>query len=122
MQGFAYDFNNARRPTLDLVNGSGIYYQGLPAYRVWVPGPCCVQPTNKAKGNFRNLALIAALDIKDSEWRQYVGWIQFYNVTAVYGAHVDAGGDCTHVSWSPFHLDTLWVDMANEHRRLHSLL
>ena len=121
-QGFAYDYDPQLNAIPDMGRGMGMYRQNSRFYRGNVPGPCCMPPTNYEEGNFRNFVLLGALDEVDPNWRDYVGWVQFYNLTTVQGAHVDHGMDCTHISWSPFLLDPLWIDLRLEIERLFPLL
>jgi hypothetical protein len=71
------------------------------------------------KRNFRNIALLTALDGEDPRWRDYVGWIHFYQIfQQVHNGHKDIDEDCTHFSYSPFFFDPVWQEMEHEILRL----
>jgi hypothetical protein len=88
---------------------------------VHTAGPCCAVPTNYVEGHFKNIALREALDKLDPMWHNFLGWVNFYDITTVYGAHIDRNHDCTHIAWSPFLLDPMWLNIAHETKRLSAL-
>jgi hypothetical protein len=121
-QGFSYkyDYNNITKRHFNN-SMSGVFEHLDKSDRTKVEGPCCLVPTNHVKGNFRNIALLEALDNEDPSWHEYMGWVSFYNLTTLYGAHVDSRNDCTHIAWSPFLLDPMWINMDEEIERLSVL-
>lgn len=118
--------NNVESDSMNVNNGhhgdyhSGVFQPGVPFFRQFkVPGPCCQKTTAGKAGNFRNVALLAALNRADPKWRNYVGWIPFYHISQqVYNGHVDLFADCTHFIYSPAFFDPLWQSIEYEVMRL----
>ena len=100
---------------------SGVFQQYSKFHRSRISGACCLPTEAGELGNFRNVALLAALDKVDPAWREYVGWIHFYHISQqVYNGHKDVEQDCTHFSYSPLLFDPLWQEMEQELVRLQS--
>jgi len=118
-QHFVYDIGRNGEPIPASDNRSGLYQQNNKFFRTKVSGPCCQKTNANSQGNFRNIALLAALDKADPEWRNYVGWIHIYHITQqVENGHKEADVDCTHFSYNPFFFDPLWQEMEYEIVRL----
>lgn len=64
------------------------------------------------------------LDRYDSSWREYIGWIPFFNNSlALYDLRVEyhelAGHiDCTHFVYTPTAYAALWWDMKSSIQKL----
>ena len=122
-QHFVYDIDAHGNQTSDHGNYSGVFYPHIPFHRDHKPGPCCSPTENTALGNYRNVALKAALTALDPSWRDYVGWVHFYDMTQKsYPNHVDGGADCTHFAWSPFFYEPLFQELESEIIRLDDLI
>lgn len=118
-QHFVYDVDSEGQEVPASDNSSGLYQQENEFYRGQVSGPCCRKTVASDKGNFRNVALLEALELADPAWRNYVGWIPFYHISQqVHNGHVDVQQDCTHFSYSPLFYAPLWQAMEQEILRL----
>jgi hypothetical protein len=125
-QHFVYDVASSGSIVSDLGNYSGVYMPGVDYFRQKMPGSCCRRTVNSELGNFRNLQLMKDLTSIDPDWKSYIGWIPFYDMSQLmYNAHVDiteSGPDCTHFIWSSSFLELLWHNMEKEIVRLLHVL
>ena len=102
----------------DIGEDSGIYVTGLKTHYEHIEGTCCKPTKPSNRGNFRSIALLASLTAVDPDWRDYIGWIPFYNMTQVSNNHIDIGSDCTHMIYTPFYLDPIYQAIESEIMRL----
>lgn len=58
----------------------------------------------------------------DPNWRDFIGWIPFFNLSAsLHDIHIewgDRGQDCTHFIYAPHVFESVWRDLRSEVKRL----
>ena len=122
-QHFVYNIN-AKGVKNSSTEFSGVYdpLHRRRFHRTYIPGPCC-QPTNNTEsGNFRNIVLLKELHAQDPNWKDYIGWLPFYDFSQMsYNNHVDTNGDCTHFQYQPYFYDPLYLAIEMEVSRLDHL-
>ncbi|CAE7503397.1 unnamed protein product, partial [Symbiodinium microadriaticum] len=79
---------------------------------------CCRLPMHTPHaGNWRNTMVLEYLDRFDSDWREYIGWVPFFNTSlALFDLRVEYHErarhiDCTHFVYTPTAYSALWWDI-----------
>jgi len=81
---------------------------------------CCSFPTQDPhESNWRNSQLMSQLDKADKSWKEYIGWIPFFDDSfALYDMRVEFHEharfiDCTHFIYGPTAFSSLWWSIGN---------
>jgi len=82
---------------------------------------CCNLDSNKNNiplGKWSDDLLLIALNTIDLNWRKYLDWLPFYEMTnSLYDLHVEGNpfgkADCTHFVYIPFIFYPLWSHLFN---------
>lgn len=89
-------------------------------------GFCCTFPKEDPNiKEWRNQDMLQELNIIDGEWRQYIGWVPFFNASVSLSDMREEYNfmtnkpDCTHFIYTPFAFSVLWKNIERAVDALH---
>jgi hypothetical protein len=90
-------------------------------------GYCCQQPVeDPERQNWKTHDVLQELHSLDPNWRRYLGWIPFFNVSIqlsdlrIEYDDLHRVADCTHFIYTPFAYERLWWDIQTARMNLLS--